>query len=427
MRGGSVVVSRRKKNVSPHTERERAEAQRARRESAERARVQAAAREAKIRAALTRPVSTTDRLVSRTLEAETRAEVRNSLALLLRVVAERAPRLLVPDMIPALRRMAERAWVQGPSNWEPLGKGRDTLFRSLAEHLFARYRVPPVLWTAFFDEESAEVLTRVAVRVANGYSLYEDVASGLLPVPLTRKMCHEVLTQPGEATFLAVIRRVQIRATGGHPSFARTWMATRAGGRLNDRAQEAFWHDVLAWFARNPVRAANVAPLVDYIAHRRGGGFSLKGRTAASLTRDMRHWHEVLAREELIHGRCFAPSGLKTLDIQRARRDDAGREIREVWHFREVLDSKTLADEGRAMNHCVYSYAGRVENGECAIWTLTLEDETGHWRRLTIEVRLALRRVVQARGRFNRQPEARDMVALREWAGRNNLEVGSAT
>ena len=95
----------------------------------------------------------------------------------------------------------------------------------------------------------------------------------------------------------------------------------------------------------------------------------------------------------------------------------------EIWRLREVLDSKTLADEGRAMSHCVYSYARHIESGACSIWTLTLEDNTGHWRRLTIEVRPSIRQIVQARGRFNRLPEPRDMLALDAWASRNNLQV----
>ena len=100
-----------------------------------------------------------------------------------------------------------------------------------------------------------------------------------------------------------------------------------------------------------------------------------------------------------------------------------GARIVEIWRFREILDSKTLADEGRVMGHCVYSYARRIQAGECSIWTLTLEDNTGHWRRLTIEVRPPPRQIVQARGRFNRLPEPREMLALEAWAGRNRLQI----
>ena len=73
------------------------------------------------------------------------------------------------------------------------------------------------------------------------------------------------------------------------------------------------------------------------------------------------------------------------------------------------------------MGHCVYSYARTIERGECAIWTQTLEDDAGHWRILTIEVRN--RQVVQARGRFNRLPDARARLALEAWAAKNALQV----
>jgi hypothetical protein len=123
-----------------------------------------------------------------------------------------------------------------------------------------------------------------------------------------------------------------------------------------------------------------------------------------------------------VRRRAFKPSGFEAMDLDRSRNAN-GTRLTEVWHFREMLDSASLADEGRAMGHCVYSYANSIERGECSIWTLTLEDGTGHWRRLTIEVRNSARRIVQARGRFNKLPQALDMVPLNAWAGRNRLEI----
>ena len=185
---------------------------------------------------------------------------------------------------------------------------------------------------------------------------------------------------------------------------------------------------MIAWFCRNLVPHAEVGPLVDYVAHRReqDPAFSIKGRTPVALQRGMREWHHHLGRRRSIRHVEFRRSDLQPLDLVRNVRDPRGNRVREVWHFREILDSTTLFDEGRAMGHCVYSYVPAIERLECSIWTLTLEDTTGHWRRLTIEVHPSMRRIVQARGRFNGLPEPRDMVALREWAGRNNLQIAGA-
>jgi hypothetical protein len=61
---------------------------------------------------------------------------------------------------------------------------------------------------------------------------------------------------------------------------------------------------------------------------------------------------------------------------------------------------------------------------------MTLEDgtgETGRWAMLTLEVREDLRRVVQARGRFNRLATSEEHGILVAWAVRNGLEISLGT
>lgn len=409
-----------KRRASKESRRLRVEARRERDRQTEQRRLALQEHERGIRTALAKPRNSALTFVERYLQG---AEARSTDALreLLAVVAEKAPRLITEELLERLELMARTPWVRPPSAWLPEGKGRERLFRSLAEHVLARYRMPSLLWSAFAAGEDREALVAVTVHVASGGSLYDAVRTGLMPVPLTRRMCHEVLSGAAP-TLLEAVRKAQLKAAGGDLRLLHAWLATRAGRRLHDRAGEEFWQTVLAWFCANPMLPhSEVAPLADYIAFRRGqeAGFSMKGRSVLALLRAMRAWHGELARAQATRGRVFAPSGLEAMDLDRSRRDTHGSQIVEVWHFREVLDAKTLADEGRAMGHCVYSYASSIEKGECSIWTLSLEDDTGHWRRLTIEIRD--RQIVQARGRFNKPAEARDHVALRAWAGRNRL------
>jgi hypothetical protein len=377
-----------------------------------------------MRAALARRPESSAQAVERLLAGATPSR---QLRDLLVVVGERSPRLLDAEMLGALTLMAQAEWVRSPATWQPCGKSTHRLFRSLGEHVLGRYRVPPFVWSAFLADDDAPILARVAGHVAAGGSLHRAVTSGLMPVPLTRAMSHELLSSAGEARFLDVVRKVQVKAAGGDGRLFRAWTATRAGRRLHRREDEAFWQAVLAWFGANPMLpTAEVGPLVDYIEHRRTEtpGFSMKGRSALALLRAMREWHGQLARARGVSGRVFKPSGFQPMDLDRTRRDQSGHPRRiEVWHVREILDGRTLADEGRAMGHCVYAYAAAIDAGQCAIWTLTLRDDTGHWRRLTIEVRPPLRQIVQARGRFNATAEPRDMLALEAWATRNRLTV----
>jgi len=419
MREWKLSASKESRRLRVEARRERWRQQQARQREAE-------AREAARRAALARQPDSPGQAAERLLADEPEGPRAQKLRELLIPVAERAPRLIGPDTLAALKLIAEADWVRPPSTWQPSGKSQDRLFRSLAEHVLARYRMPPFLWRAFMADADAPVLARVAMHVGAGSSLYQAVKSGLMPVPLTRSMCHDLLSRGGEARFLDAVRRVQVKAVGGDARLFPVWIATRAGRRLHTRVGEEFWQTVLAWFGANPMLPqAEVAPLVDYIEHRRAEvpGFSIKGRSVLAMMRGAQQWHGQLAKEKVASGRTFAPSGLQPMDIDRSRRNVRRNRVIEIWHVREILDARALADEGRAMSHCVFSYVRPIESGECSIWTLTLEDDTGHWRRLTIEVRPPLRQIVQARGRFNRLPEPRDLLALEAWASRNKLQV----
>jgi hypothetical protein len=413
-----------KRSASQESRRLRTEARRARQRVRDARQRDDMARAAARNAALARQPESSAQAVERLLAgAPDDARLRE----LLGVVAELSPRLLDADMLGALRLMAQVDWVRSPATWRPGGKSADRLFRGLADHVLARYCVPPFVWNAFLADDDAPILARVVAHIAAGGSLYKAVRSGLMPVPLTRAMCHDLLSGAGEARFLDAVRKAQVKATGGDGRLFRAWTATRAGRRLHTREDEAFWQSVLVWCCANPMLARQeVGPLVDFIAHRRAEtpGFSMKGRTALALLRGMREWHGDLARAKDYSGRVFKPSGFQPMDLDRSRRDRLGRRIVEVWHVREILEGKVLADEGRAMGHCVYSYARMIEAGQCAIWTLTLHDDTGHWRRLTIEVHPGPRRIVQARGRFNAKAEPRDLLVLEQWATRNQLTIG---
>jgi hypothetical protein len=343
-------------------------------------------------------------------------------------VLERAPRLADEPYNGALRRLVEVAHVRPLGDWSQRGKGRDAIFRSLAEHLLARYAMPAMLWSVFFDGRNAGRLVPVVVHVAGGGSLFEAVRDPSFPLPLTRRMCHELLAEAWSGTFLQAIRRVQVRAAGGDARLFATWMRTARAQAIGSREEEAFWTTVIAWLAKNPLDAMQIGPLMDFIVHRRHHDttFSMTGRSAAAMIRGMQEWHRELAQEKVIHGTVFEPSGLRPIAIDLSERGREGAVRKQVWRVEEVLNAKDLAAEGRRMGHCVYSYAWAIERRQTSIWTMTLEDgdgETGRWAMLTVEVRNESKRIVQARGRFNRGATSAEHKILLRWAGANGLAV----
>jgi hypothetical protein len=318
--------------------------------------------------------------------------------------------------------------VRSVATWTPAGKARARVFRSLASHLLAKYEVPAILWNALFEDD-APVFAPLVAHVAAGGSLYA-YARDRLTVSLTRAMCHELITTPADYGFVDAIRLAQARAAGADRRLADAWRRTAVARRIGTKEDEAFWFSVIAWLANAAMLdLTQLGPLSDFIAHRRreDAGFTVKKRSVVAMIRAMHEWHGALGAADAKKLVIFRASGFRDADYRdMSRIDSNGEEVREIWRVRELLSSRALFDEGRRMGHCVYSYAWQVERGTTSIWAITMEDgkgETGNWAMVTVEVRNDLRRVVQARGRFNRAITSREHGVLARWAGMNGLAI----
>lgn len=349
-----------------------------------------------------------------------------------RVLEKKAPRLFEPEIMRALSWLCTVPFVRPPETWEPRGKGCETVFRSLASHLLAKYPVPAFLWNAFTEDsiDNTKVFVQMAGHVAAGGSLIDFVKKGF-PVPLTRAMCHAFLTMPAEYRFLDAIRRVQVKAAGADNRFFQAWRTTRYASMLNSKEEETFWYTVVEWFGKMALlNPSEVGPLCDYFAMRRrqDPAFSMKGRGGIATIRAMQEWHGNLSKENKIKSNAiYRMSGFKEATFKDYKRvESSGEIVHEIWRVEEILTAKKLHDEGRRMGHCVFSYGWRVERGDTSIWTIMMEDgkgQTGNWSMVTIEVRNDLRRVVQARGRFNRAMTTREHQVATRWANLNTLEI----
>jgi len=93
------------------------------------------------------------------------------------------------------------------------------------------------------------------------------------------------------------------------------------------------------------------------------------------------------------------------------------------WSIVELVDSTALHTEGRAMHHCVYTYANRCRRGETTIWSLRLRAAGEEKRMVTIEVDPHKRAIVQTRAKCNRWPGARSGEIIRQWASWAGLSL----
>jgi len=327
--------------------------------------------------------------------------------------------------------------VREPDAWRPKLKTRDParLRLAAARHLFALYRAPHALeeiWldASGLDPDEIELRKRWYVVAVRGRSLWKEEAKEWL----SRKEVHWLLNPPGALGFDEAIWQSIARSytedAGAALRIARSKVAR------TPRREMVFWREVARFFCVNQTTLEAMDDLCDYLAarHEREPGYSVKGRTLASLRRQMREWHrdlEMVARIEAARRRAFREKGGQ--DTGRwagSPLDDwswtpAAKEARmrgEQFSVMQLVTADELVAEGRAMHHCVSSYAQKCISGQASIWSLRRGVAGQIKRLLTIEVDRA-NRAVQVRGLGNRSatPEERQVVG--RWAQQRGVKL----
>ncbi|MFO1265637.1 MAG: PcfJ domain-containing protein [Rubrivivax sp.] len=322
--------------------------------------------------------------------------------------------------------------VREPQSWHPQMKTRDAarLRLAAARHLFALYPVPAMLEHIWIDDaglaaEEVRLRRHWYVVAARGGSLYKAGAGEWL----TRKEVHAFLNPPAGLTFDAAFWHAIARCHGGEPvaamSIARSKIARTPRGEIG------FWREAARFFCAHPVPPETIDDLCDYLAEcrRRDGGYSLEGRTLASLNRRMHEWHRDIAaieRIEAIRRRAngYGATGVAAdatwpgsplADWEWVPSAKEAKARNERFVVRQLKRAEDLVMESRAMRHCVSTYAARCVAGHASIWSLRRCTKEGIARLLTIEVDNQ-RRAVQVRGFANRLARADERNVLERWA-----------
>jgi hypothetical protein len=198
----------------------------------------------------------------------------------------------------------------------------------------------------------------------------------------------------------------------------------------------AFWREVARLFCANSATINQIDDLSDYLAARqqRERGYSVKGRTMASLRRQMREWHrdlEMVARIEAARRRAFrerggedtgrwAGSPLADWSWMPSARE--ARVRNEQFVVTQLITADELVAEGRAMHHCVSSYADYCMAGQTSIWSMR-RGVTGSVKRLlTIEVNRA-NHAVQVRGFANRPATLDERQVVERWVQQRGVSL----
>lgn len=353
----------------------------------------------------------------------------------------RQPRL-PPDFQRAIAE-AERGFagmaVRDPQAWHPQLKTRDAarLRLAAARHLFALYPVPGALERIWIDDaglvaDEVHLRRNWYVVAARGGSLYKAGASDWL----TRKEVHAFLHPPPGLGFEEAFWHAVAGACTDDPAVAMRIARSKIGRA--PRSDMSFWRSVTRFFCANPAPVETIDDLCDYLVacRRQDPGYSLDGRTLASLNRRMFEWHRDMAAIERIEairrrgrGR-GAPasvadaawSGSRLGDWEWAPSSNEAKAKGERFVVRQLKQAEDLVMESRAMRHCVSSYAAKCIAGHASIWSLRRCTKERIDRLLTIEVD-PQGRVVQVRGFANRLACADERQVLQRWAKARGLAL----
>lgn len=330
----------------------------------------------------------------------------------------------------------QQFWIRDPESWRPHTHNVYRQFAAFTRHLLANFDVPACFNEAW-DMGPGHRFQSWFIHIGQGGNLRK--AEGL-PIPLTKLMAHHALLAPEGCSIRQALRWGQARGTGLEMRLAQAVVASRIGNSFESADREAFWLSVLQWIAQYPMLDPNqVGPIIDYLHHQKfvsagavnvngtfvrqappQPGLSMHKRCPAALVAHVAVWHRQLARGRDRRNLIWPTCGIA--GYSRVEGDTGNQRHFEV---RELLTSAQLLSEGRAMHHCVGTYADSCNLGRTAIYSMTVTDRDGERRLSTIEVDLRNRQIVQVRGRYNAPATAMDARILRAWMTTSKLSLGS--
>ena len=330
----------------------------------------------------------------------------------------RAPALRDPRARLRLQRLLayKDHWLRPVSTWRPRGRAASSVMRSLTAHLLCEYPVP-----ALFDEVWDQDYTGGIdwyLALARGGSLYQLGRTGEFPASLSRRQAHLLTRSPAMLGIPTAVRCVQLRSQGSTLAVGRAFAPTAWGRAFASTIRkEGRRAELVAWMAKERVAPGEVRSLVRFFDLNPGYARQVLARSLKRVVDECREWESAVGPPPRLRTNqspvraepCAPPTSWSASGIESYR---VG-----AVEIVELLDAMQLVHEGRAMGHCVRSYALHCARGESSIWSLRA------WgtRVCTIEVRLPQGEIVQMRSINNAEPSPAMYRMARRWAARTGL------
>jgi hypothetical protein len=332
-------------------------------------------------------------------------------------------------------------WLRDPEEWQPSTSATaHEQWADLLRHLFLRYPVPRCLEQAWHTRGSLEHFDRDCyVAAAAGQSM--RAVTGF-PSSVSHRTLHLALHECDEPSLAQAIWRAQLKLLGAREELERQVMTSRV---IRELTHHAFWVRLVESFARSVDDGADFGFVADAISMATAQYGAKRGDQLLRLPlNELRRWgrkwwlevlknnHDVFTPEQLwAHSTReeLRQLGLLTWMPMLGNQWSVARFEdglpAEEWTMVELCSQAALMEEGRIMRHCVADYGGACRAGRNAIFSLRrrqlLTQPVAEDREVTLQVAVQRRQVVQVRKYHNIEPNAEDMVMVRDWARTSGL------
>jgi hypothetical protein len=303
-------------------------------------------------------------------------------------------------------------WKQDLFKWKPISKQPVVQVKELANYLFCKYKIPDFLYQGLYETKNMQYIQWL-MHLGDGGRVKE---MRNIPIPFTQKMGHYFLMAPANFSIAEALRWAQVKGLKGEDGLAEriafSWLGIKPYG------DEDFWESFLRLVIGGGMFNLNkLTELIDYVREEKrvNLNYHLKGRTLSSLFRQSDTWHSRFSNSG--SNQVWKPCGIEGYRAEKKS---------EVIVLEELTESRKLTEEGKSMKHCVGSYAFYCAKGKSAIFSLRkysggiLMDIMA-----TIEVNLALQRVVQAKAKMNKPISEEAKKYMQAWALNEGLAINA--
>jgi len=297
-------------------------------------------------------------------------------------------------------------------NWEPV-IGDELCINQLIHSLFATFSIPKMFIVEFCKDTLTAQEKEWFAHVVKGKNL---VSADGLPLFLTKKAAHLFCTMepiPMPVNRAIIYASIQVQINDDAFSY-------QVVNSIRDSREVPFWVQTMTVLNKKGLTSQYVTEVMDYIGHRvfeERATIDFKRKKIQNLINDVHQWHRELNEASLSkkYRQRMPDAGIDDLKIE-----IFGAEY-EISQIRKVID---LYHEGKELQHCVFTYKAHCFRRRCYIFSLkALNEEEQKTSLITIELRGT--KIVQAKGKHNRQPNDLERDIIRIWAKERALSFAA--